>query len=206
MRRHILIIILLLFSFNMFSQNNEVSFGRYSFSESKGYKVKIRENQDKIIIELKLADSISTKIDNDKTYRKLKRKFNRIGSQNEQTDIEVLKSMALDFDKLYEKYTFYKTDTLILDKVIFSEYYNEFARIINCPISILENKNNSRIVLDGYIVTFIKKTEKNENFINIDSPDEESHPILIKFLKDTFKVFRNENKNNFVDKEYTFGL
>ena len=190
----------------MFSQNNEVSFGRYSFSESKGYKVKIRENQDKIIIELKLADSISTKIDNDKTYRKLKRKFNRIGSQNEQTDIEVLKSMALDFDKLYEKYTFYKTDTLILDKVIFSEYYNEFARIINCPISILENKNNSRIVLDGYIVTFIKKTEKNENFINIDSPDEESHPILIKFLKDTFKVFRNENKNNFVDKEYTFGL
>ena len=206
MRKYILIITLILFGFNLFSQNNEVSFGRYSFMESKGYKVKIKENQADIIIELKLADSISTKLDSDKKYRRLIRKFNRIGSQSNQTDIEVLKSIALDFDKLYEKYTFYKTDVLILDKVIFSEYYNEFTKIINCPISILENKNDSRIVLDGYFLTFIKKTEKQENFLNLNSPNEKSHPFLINFLKETFKVFRNENKNNFVDKEYTFGL
>lgn len=206
MQRHILIIILLLFYLNIFSQSIELSFGRYSFTEAKGYKVKIKENQENVIIELKLADSISTKLDTDKKYKKLRKKLNRIGSQNKQTDIEVLKSIALKFDKLFEKYTFYKTDFLILDKILFSEYYNEFEKIINCPTTILENKNNSRIVLDGYIITFIKKTEKHEEFLNIDSPDEKSHPILIKFIKDTFEVFRNENKNNFVDKEYTFGL
>jgi hypothetical protein len=210
MKKNILIITLLLSGFNLFSQNNELIFGRYSFMKSKGYKVKIKENQTDIIIELKLADSISTKLYSDKKYRKLsnklKRIFNRNGSKIDLTDSEVLKSIALDFDNLYEKHTFYKTDVLILDKLIFAEYYNEFAKMINCPISILENKNDSRIVLNGYFLTFIKKTEKQDFILNLNSPNEESHPFLIHFLKETFKVFRNENKNNFVDEKYTFGL
>ena len=206
MRNNILTITLLLFYLNIFSQNNEISFGRYSFMESKGYKIKIKENQANIIIELKLADSISSNLYKDKKYRKLKRKFNRIGSKNEQIDIEVVKLMALDFEKMYEKYTFYKTNILIIAKAIFSDYSNEFTKIINYQISTLENNNNSRILLDGYFVTFIKKTKNQEIFLNLNTPNEESHPILIKFLKETFKVFRSEYKSKFVDKEYTFGL
>lgn len=207
MKKYLPIAILLLFCVNVFSQNNELSFRRYSYTKSKGYKIKIKESEDKIFIEIKLADSISKKLHNDKSYIKLKKRRSKLTSDNKAQDIELIKSMALEFDELRDKYTFYKTDTLVLDKELFSKYYNAFNQILSSPTDIiLENKKDKRIVLDGYNITFIMKTKKHQDILNLNSPNEESHPILIKFLKNTFEMYRNEKKNDFLNREYTFGL
>ena len=83
-----------------------------------------------------------------------------------------------------------------------------FKEILTTPTPILlnESKNKIRIVLDGHSTTFIVKTTKHQDIFHVSSPYEESHPIITKFIKSTFEVFRKEKKNNFLDLEYTFGL
>jgi hypothetical protein len=205
MKKHLLLAIFLLFFVNLYSQNNEIIFKRYSVSESKGYKIEIREIDDKLIIQAILMDSISQNLKNDKEYKKLNKKLNK-AARGEKINMELVKPILIKIEEIYDKHTYHKSDFIVLEKEQFPEYYNEFNEILNTPTSVLNKENRGRIVLNGHFITFIIKNYNYQNFFKLSSPDENSNPIIVKFMKSTFKVFRNENKNDFLDPKYTFGL
>lgn len=205
MKKHLLLTIFLLYFVNLHSQNNEISFKRYSVAESIGYHIKIRETDDKLIIEAILMDSIAQNLENDKEYKKLNKKFKKAAS-GEKINMELVKPILIKIEEIYDKHTYHKSDFIVLEKEKLPEYYNEFNEILNTPTSVLNKENRGRIVLNGHFITFIIKTKNYQEFFNLSSPDENSNPVIVKFMKATFEVFRNENKNDFLDRKYTFGL
>lgn len=205
MRKLFPLLILLLFFVNLHSQNNEISFKRYSVAESKGYKIEIREIDDKLIIQAILMDSISQNLKNDKEYKKLNKKLNK-AARGEKINMELVKPILIKIEEIYDKHTYHKSDFIVLEKEKFPEYYNQFNEILNTPTSVLNKENKGRIVLNGHFITFIIKSKNHQDFFKLSSPDENSNPQIIKFMKATFEVFRTENKNDFLDKKYTFGL
>lgn len=205
MRKLFPLLILLLFFVNLHSQNNEISFKRYSVAESKGYKIEIREIDDKLIIQAILMDSISQNLKNDKEYKKLNKKLNK-AARGEKINMELVKPILIKIEEIYDKHTYHKSDFIVLEKEKFPEYYNQFNEILNTPTSVLNKENKGRIVLNGHFITFIIKSKNHQDFFKLSSSDENSNPQIIKFMKATFEVFRTENKNDFLDKKYTFGL
>lgn len=201
MQKHFTLLILLLFFVNLHSQNNEISFKRYSVAESKGYQINIKETNKELYIEAILKDSISKNLEFDKDYIKLNKKINK-----NPTDKKVVLKTLSKLQKLYDKHTYSKTDFIVLDKEKFPEYYNQFNEILNTPTSVLNKKNRDRLVLDSHTVKFVRKTKDYQDFFTLISPNESSNPVIVKFMKATFEVFRNENKNEFLDRKYTFGL
>lgn len=199
------LIVLLLFCLNLYSQNNEISFKRYSVAESKGYKIKIREINEKLYIEAFLMDSISKNAELDKEYKKLNKKLVK-ALRREKVNYELAKPILIKIEDLYDRHTFQKTDFVLLKKEENIKFYNEFHKIINTPTHVLRKENRSRIVLNGHVVSFIVKTDSYQDFFILNSPNENSNPDVMKFIKATFEIFRTENKNNFLDREYTFGL
>ena len=203
--KKIIIVLILFFSAHLFSQNNKLSFGSFPTSNQKGYNVSVKESQYEVSIEVKLIDSISSKIVEDRKYRQLSKKLNKYFATNNRSK-ERSNSIALDFDQLFEKYSSYRIQTVVLDKKKHSEYYLEFNQVLNTPLQILKNEDKSRIVIDGYTVKFKRKTKNESELLSLNTPNAKSHPILFKFMMDTLNIFRSEDKNNFIDEKYTFGL
>jgi hypothetical protein len=113
---------------------------------------------------------------------------------------------VMEMDKIREKYTQYKTDTLLIISENNQNYINLYSEVTSSPKKVLENsiEGKLRIVLDGYSITFDITTETRTDRILLQSPNKESHPILYNFIKETFNIYREEKKNDFLDNEYTF--
>ena len=202
--RTVFLSIFLIYFTNVFCQDKEISFEAYSHMRKKGFKISVIEKQDFFVIETQKLDTISKKMNEDKQYKKLSKKHDNL-SKSENYDIREIQSLAIEYLEISNKYSITEIDSLIIDKSQFIYYYNLFAQIFKTPINILENKNNTRIVLDGHSIYTIIKNKSRIVYLPLQSPNEKSHPILFNFLKETLNLCRKERPNNTLNTEYTFG-
>ncbi|MCU4189184.1 hypothetical protein M9Q43_08415 [Flavobacterium sp. HXWNR29] len=202
--RTILLSFFLIYFTNVFCQDKEISFEGYSHMRKKGFKIRVIEKEDILIIETRKLDTISKKMLEDKQYKKNSQKIKNLQNQ-EKFDKREVQSLVIEDLEIRNKYSTQEIDSLIIDKSQFINYYNLFTQIFKTPINILENKSNSRIVLDGHSIPTIIKNKSRVVFLQLQSPNENSHPILFNFLKETLNLYRKEKPTNTLNTEYTFG-
>lgn len=198
-----LLIATFFFTYSICAQSRQISIDLYLSNNQKGFLIKITEQKEKLFIEYKLLDSVSNKLYQDKKYNRILRKINNIASNPEET--KTLEKYIYELNLIKEKYSYYKTDSLLIP---FSEngiYYNDFNNLFNTHKDVLINKRKPHIVLDSNRnMSFTLKTKDQIQIIAIPSPTEKSHPILISFLKNTFDLYRKQKQNDFLKEEYIY--
>jgi hypothetical protein len=207
MKKNITLLLIIFLNLYAFGQEESISFSAYNHQKDKGFLIKIFEKENDLLIEYKLADTVSDLLKKDRKYKRLIKKTILNPNPENIEYIDIMK-YAMEMDKIRDKYTQYKTDTLFIDNENNQNYINLYSEVTSSSKKVLENsiEGKFRIVLDGYSITFDITTETRTDRILLQSPNKESHPILYNFIKETFNIYREEKKNDFLDKEYTFGF
>lgn len=167
---------------------------------SKGFSIKIMEFENQMMIEARLLDSISDTMSNDKQYKKIIKNHD----SKEPKDFRIKEPDEITFSEIISKYATLEKDTLIINNSQCIDFQNSFHQIFKTPLDVLENKKRVRIVLDGHIVTFTIKNKSAKAYLQLRSPNENSHPVLFNFLKEAIALFRKEKSNDFLEAAYIF--
>lgn len=169
-----------------------------SFSDSTEFK--IQKLKSSYQITMKLLDEI---IDSETFYNQQHEIFEKIYEKFENKERDQLGLLKRELNHLCEKHLRFKTLSLEFDEKNHSNYHLQFQSICKYkPESSEEQeKERNKAILDGYYI--VLKTD-SDHFHRIHSPDENSHPILIRFIRSTADFLREKYPIDFQDKRIIY--
>lgn len=164
-----------------------------SFSNSINFQIK--ELKSSYNIAMMIFDEI---IDNETFDNQQHEIFEKIYQKIKNKESEQLKDLVKQLNQLSEKHLRYKTLSLQFNKNDFPNYHLQFQSICKYkPESYEEQeRDRTRAILDGYYVDL--KTTLDSHRIH--SPDKNSHPNLISFIRSTTNLLKEKFPIDFQDK------
>ncbi|MCD0453850.1 hypothetical protein LPB85_00150 [Chryseobacterium sp. LC2016-27] len=146
-------------------------------------------------ITLKFLDEV---IDSEFYNDQLNDLFEKIYNKRENNQNESLEEYIQELNNLGEKHLKYKVLQGELMKNEFSDYHNSFHMINNYKPESPEDQERIRLkaMLDGYTIVI----KNSLNTLEIKTPTQESHPILMEFLNKTTEFLRGKYPIDFQSK------
>lgn len=123
--------------------------------------------------------------------------------KNIKPDNDSVKTYSAKLDSVSMSYTLYDTDSLTVINAEHEGYLNLIREVLNSPTEILENKHH--FVLDGTSMVFKLTNKDIERTVYAYSPTVTSNPILYKLITETTAIYRNTKRNDFLNKQRTYG-
>ncbi len=165
--------------------------------------IKVERDDEKIKVIYNKLDSIDSKSsESDSKKLRLLKKHTKAKSKSKKERI---------FNKLkalIEKYEIYKKDSLIFNSSENIQYSNLIDTIYKTDKKVLlrDMRSGFFVTLDGTLFK-IRVIEKNEIIkdLYVHAPRSDSHPLINKLICETLDLYRINNTNSFLDKEYTNG-
>jgi spermidine/putrescine-binding protein len=71
MKKNITLLLIIFLNLNAFGQEESISFSAYNHQKDKGFLIKIFEKENDLLIEYKLADTVSDLLRKDRKYKRL---------------------------------------------------------------------------------------------------------------------------------------
>lgn len=182
----LIVIIVLLFGV----AKGQISIEGNNSTYGKKFNLFIEKGKSKYLLTLKIVDSISKSEKFKKEHEILFYEFiavKDIGSKKDTLNILLNKSK-----KLQEKYSFYSTYKLKIDK---NKNLDSLVNLfMSKPKEDLERtlQNKHRIILDGTSFDIKVKTELETKHIYANNPDKSSHPEIIELITLAMKLFRDK--------------
>ena len=174
-----------------------------SSAYSSRFNINIQRSSDQIKIVYAVRDSLSDeRLKDNKDYATLSKQFL---TANEERDKDLMHSILYQLDSI--EITSYTKDSIVFKPSANRHYTNLINEINTASTEQLENKeaNKKRIVVDGTLFRIKIQSASGSRIIYANSPRENSHPLLTKFINKTMDIYRDEKQNTFLDKRKTSG-
>lgn len=173
-----------------------------SMNGNGNYEINIDKRADFIKIVYKLTNRVNYKgLLENKRYQEIKKY--RTYPLNTTTRKDSLAKINAEFSSLFESYTSYDKDSLIVNAHLEPQYTQLLYDINKTNTDSLENKNWH--VLDGTAFSFKITNGRSTRMIFADSPTAKSNPMLYQLLTQTLELYRSIKMNTFLNTDKTEG-
>lgn len=204
--RTVIVIILLLLSNIGYSQNKNKGYDLYINSKtgvsSSEFSIAIKKTRKSTKIIYSKLDSVDhARLGQDKEFEEISRSYFGSNYPDHPTSPEG-KEFTNRLEKLTQKYSVYTKDSIELENNRNGAYIKSLDELyLADEASLLREKElKGRIVLDGSLVYVILKSEgKVEKDFFVQSPSNDSHPLIHKLMDDSLKLYRAMNPNSSVE-------
>ncbi len=112
-------------------------------------------------------------------------------------------NLFIKLDSITNSYSDFSEDSIRFSNKKISAYINLFKEILRTPSDSFEVKppvGTTRIVLHGTSVSFRIREKDKFRAIFAYHPSSTSHPLLYRFLKETIDMYRENKKNDFLNR------
>lgn len=171
------------------------------------FLININKNKRDLKILYSIRDSVAfTSLEQNK-YHQLYKDTLLILFSNLNQNKKTFKFYMDKMDSLYELYTYYSKDSIILKPKKNRIYSNFLKEIFLTPTEMLENKeaNKNRITVDGTSCKFHLISSGQNRIVYAHSPRIKSHPLLYQLISETLALYRKTHNTQFLDKRRTSG-
>lgn len=207
MKKTILLFLSLFFTsfiYGQVSETAEINFRVENHTYYKQFLVKIKRTKDDICIEYKIRMNENGQLrENDTATKRIRNELANIKNINPENDSLLSALNALD--SIYIAFTSFRVDSIHLSINSIPEYNKLIDQILITPTDSLQKENKDKIYLDATSFTFKIKTENKFRTVYARAINKNNYPQLAEFVAATMALYRDNKKNNFLDRKATMG-